>query len=186
MDRSTRFLTMAAALLKWSSVSRLSHGQPPRAVRSVGLLLLASVIVGIGGCTAGGSDSGSAAAASSPSTAAPTASQLPAASACDVVVAAIRYAELYIVPTGQELLQDFTELRGRVAYVEGVIAQHGASLPTGVRPLAEQLAQDAAALDDRTLSQEQLADLLRAYRVSSEAVVRACEPTPAGASTASL
>src|SRR5688572_23950212 len=112
MDRSTRFLTMAAALLKWSLVSRLSHGQPPRAVRSVGLLLLASVIVGIGGCTAGGSDSGSAAAASSPSTTAPTASQLPAASACDVVVAAIRYAELYIVPTGQELLQDFTELRG--------------------------------------------------------------------------
>jgi hypothetical protein len=186
MDRSTRFLTMAAAQLKWSSASRPSRGRPRRGVRAAGLLLLVSVVVSITGCTAGGSDSGAAAAASSPPTTAPTASGLPAASACDVVVAAIRYAELYIVPPGQELLQDFTELRGRVAYVEGVIEQHGESLPTGARPLALQLAADAAALDDRTLDQEQLADLLRDYRVSSEAVVRACEPTPAGASTASL
>jgi hypothetical protein len=105
--------------------------------------------------------------------------------ACDKLVSAIRYAALYIKPGEPAAAQDFVEPRGRTSYVEGVVVLFGSRIPQRVRPLADRLRDQAAALDDRTATRAELAARLTAYEVTADRVVKECTgaPAPTGAST---
>ncbi len=57
----------------------------------------------------------------------------PADDPCQRVVSALGFAEHSLKPAGQEESQEFGEgVRGRIAYVEGVILSYGDRLPAGL------------------------------------------------------
>ncbi|SDR11764.1 hypothetical protein [Thermostaphylospora chromogena] len=94
---------------------------------------------------------------------------------CTRVLSALGFADLLLLPAGQEEHQNFDDaVRGRLAYVQGVVLQYGSRLPSEVHDEGATLRRTAKALAPAVTPHEEQIRLLREYRRAERAVRDAC------------
>lgn len=94
---------------------------------------------------------------------------------CTRVLSALGFADLLLLPAGQEEHQNFDDaVRGRLAYVQGVVLQYGSRLPAEVHDDGAALRRTANALTPAAIPHEEQIRLLREYRRAEKAVRAAC------------
>ncbi|MCG5212485.1 hypothetical protein [Streptosporangium sp. KLBMP 9127] len=118
---------------------------------------------------------------SAPSGVPSTATTAPAAAQdtpCARVVSALGFADLLLAPEGQERRQSFDDaVRGRLAYVEGVLLEYGSRLPPEVLPHEAELRRTTRGLAPAATPRGERIRLLKDYRTAAGAVRRACPST---------
>ncbi|MFD0660087.1 hypothetical protein [Thermocatellispora tengchongensis] len=139
--------------------------------------LLALSLAGLTACATGQSSPAGA----SPSASAATSDGTyvvgadPADDPCARVVSALGYVEPLLLPPGQEEEQRFDDaVRGRLAYVEGVLLEYGPRLPAGAKEGEAALRRTTRGLAPAATPREEQVRLLREYREAEKSVRDAC------------
>ncbi|GII54034.1 hypothetical protein Pth03_24230 [Planotetraspora thailandica] len=95
--------------------------------------------------------------------------------ACARVVSAIGFAGPLLRPPGQENRQSFDEgVRGRLAYVEGVVSEYGPRLPAPLLPAQDTLRETTHGLAPSTTPLAEQIRLLKDYRSAADTIVDGC------------
>ncbi|WP_143590183.1 hypothetical protein [Thermoactinospora rubra] len=96
-------------------------------------------------------------------------------SPCARVASAIGYAELMLVPPGQEERQNFEDaVISRIAEVNGITAEFADRLPAQAREPATQVRQAASALSKGDVPHDRQVRLLKQYRAATGRLQQAC------------
>ncbi|WP_062432237.1 hypothetical protein [Herbidospora daliensis] len=99
----------------------------------------------------------------------------PADDPCDRVVSALGFAEHVLEPAGQEESQQFGEgVRGRIAYVEGVILSYGEKLPAGLAEHTATLKRTIRVLAPAATPHAEAVAALKEWRAAATAIEDAC------------
>ncbi|WP_432932614.1 hypothetical protein ACQPZZ_15375 [Microbispora sp. CA-135349] len=94
---------------------------------------------------------------------------------CARIVSAIGYAEPLLVPAGEEDTQKFGEgVRGRLAYVHGVVLEYGPRLPRELLPYEPILVATTDRLSPAATPFDQQVGALKEYRTAAAAVKKGC------------
>ncbi|TQS22894.1 hypothetical protein [Microbispora hainanensis] len=94
---------------------------------------------------------------------------------CVRIVSAIGYAEPLLVPAGEEDTQEFSEgVRGRLAYVHGVVLEYGPRLPRELLPYESVLTTTTDRLSPAATPFDRQVRALKEYRAASAAVKKGC------------
>ncbi|MDF5755965.1 hypothetical protein [Spongiactinospora sp. TRM90649] len=102
----------------------------------------------------------------------------PADDPCARVVSAIGFADSVLEPAGEERRQNFdAAVRGRLAYVEGVVREYGPRLPERARRFEVPLRDATDGLSPAATPREEQLRLLKQYRSAAQGVRRTC-PKP--------
>ncbi|MEV0584918.1 hypothetical protein [Nonomuraea sp. NPDC050310] len=96
-------------------------------------------------------------------------------SPCTRVISSIGYAELLLLPRGQEDRQNFEDaVLGRIAETRGIAAEFGGRLPESIKAAAGELEQAASGLARADVPRERQVELLKRYRAATEEIKKNC------------
>lgn len=99
----------------------------------------------------------------------------PADDPCQRVVSALGFAEHVLKPAGQEESQEFGEgVRGRIAYVEGVILSYGERLPAGLAEHTATLKRTIRVIVPAATPREKAVAALKEWRAAATAIEETC------------
>ncbi|MEZ0071777.1 hypothetical protein [Planotetraspora sp. GP83] len=94
---------------------------------------------------------------------------------CARIVSAIGFADALLRPPGEEDRQEFDEgVRGRIAYVEGVVLEYGPRLPGQLLEYEARLRETTHGLVPAATRPEDQVRLLKEYRAAADSVKKGC------------
>jgi hypothetical protein len=99
----------------------------------------------------------------------------PADDPCARIVSAIGYADQLLRPAGEEDGQDFGEgVRGRLAYIQGVVLEYGPRLPENLLADEAVVQRTTHDLSPAGTPKDEQIRLLREYRSAAESIKKGC------------